>query len=139
MKDDRHDIFLLSGFGGAWGMIAVGLFAEEDKLEGFSKYAGQLKQKPFKSIRSGVLKFFFTFQACSTGAVSTCSASRPWLASVSPFGPPLSPTYSSRSVCMTICPSCYYGEFKQICIAHCDRSFVPGDLLYFKKHRLIIY
>ena len=39
-------------------MIAVGLFAEEDKLEGFSKYAGQLKKKPFKGL-TGVLKFFF--------------------------------------------------------------------------------
>ena len=32
--------FLFSGFGGAWGMIAVGLFAEKDELEGFSQYAG---------------------------------------------------------------------------------------------------
>ena len=28
------------GFGGAWGMIAVGLFAEKDLLVGFSSYAG---------------------------------------------------------------------------------------------------
>ena len=28
------------GFGGLWGMLAVGLFAEKDVLEGFSAYAG---------------------------------------------------------------------------------------------------
>ena len=31
---------LLIGFGGFWGMIAVGLFAEKDLLEGFSAHAG---------------------------------------------------------------------------------------------------
>ena len=31
---------LLTGFGGFWGMIAVGLFAEKDLLEGFSAHAG---------------------------------------------------------------------------------------------------
>ena len=32
----------VSGFGGIWGMIAVGIFAEKDELEGFSSYAGLL-------------------------------------------------------------------------------------------------
>ena len=30
----------VTGFGGAWGMVAVGLFAEKDLLVGFSSYAG---------------------------------------------------------------------------------------------------
>ena len=30
------------GFGGAWGMIAVGIFAHKDELEGFSKHNGIL-------------------------------------------------------------------------------------------------
>ena len=30
----------MTGFGGFWGMIAVGLFAEKDQLEGFSAHAG---------------------------------------------------------------------------------------------------
>ena len=33
-------VIKLVGFGGLWGMLAVGLFAEKDLLEGFSSYAG---------------------------------------------------------------------------------------------------
>jgi ammonia channel protein AmtB len=29
-----------SGFGGLWGMLAVGIFAEQDNLEGFNNYNG---------------------------------------------------------------------------------------------------
>ena len=31
---------ILIGFGGIWGMLAVGIFARNDPLEGFSEYAG---------------------------------------------------------------------------------------------------
>jgi ammonia channel protein AmtB len=34
-------ISILAGFGGLWGLIAVGIFAEKDLLEGFSNHAGK--------------------------------------------------------------------------------------------------
>ena len=36
----RPKDYSITGFGGFWGMIAVGLFAEKDQLEGFSAHAG---------------------------------------------------------------------------------------------------
>ena len=36
----KSSLLFHKGFGGFWGMLAVGLFAEEDKLESFSRYAG---------------------------------------------------------------------------------------------------
>ncbi|XP_059079544.1 putative ammonium transporter 3 [Tigriopus californicus] len=38
--DDAVGATCVHGFGGMWGMLAVGLFAEKDELEGFSQYAG---------------------------------------------------------------------------------------------------
>ena len=40
--DDAVGATCVHGFGGAWGMIAVGIFAAKDELEGFSKHNGIL-------------------------------------------------------------------------------------------------
>ena len=40
--DDAVGATCVHGFGGAWGMIAVGIFAHKDDLEGFSRHNGIL-------------------------------------------------------------------------------------------------
>jgi ammonia channel protein AmtB len=40
--DDAVGATCVHGFGGAWGMIAVGIFAQRDQLEGYCKYDGIL-------------------------------------------------------------------------------------------------
>ncbi len=37
------------GFGGAWGMIAVGLFASKDDIGGYSEYDGLLHGKRLRA------------------------------------------------------------------------------------------
>jgi len=43
--DDAVGATCVHGFGGAWGMLAVGIFAAKDELEGYSKYDGLLHGK----------------------------------------------------------------------------------------------
>lgn len=38
--DDAVGATCVHGFGGAWGMVAVGIFAAKDELEGYCKYDG---------------------------------------------------------------------------------------------------
>ena len=41
-KENKVFIYSISGFGGLWGMLCVGLFAQRDRLEGLSRYDGLL-------------------------------------------------------------------------------------------------
>ena len=40
--DDAVGATCVHGFGGAWGMIAVGIFAQKDHLEGYCQFDGIL-------------------------------------------------------------------------------------------------
>ena len=55
--DDAVGATCVHGFGGAWGMLAVGLFAKEDKIsDGYSKYDGFVWSKcGFPSSKHAIL------------------------------------------------------------------------------------
>ena len=48
--DDAVGATCVHGFGGAWGMIAVGIFAKSENLVGYTRYDGMIHGKTEKVV-----------------------------------------------------------------------------------------